>query len=86
MEVVIGDKSLLGIQPDLSVICELSFHTMEDGVRMAKFDLMPDLQVSRVSWNGNEIPFVQESRNHDGSFYLQAPEPLKKGNVYNVTF
>ena len=86
MDVLIGDKNLLGVQPDLAVTCELSFHPMEDGVRMAKFELMPDLQVSRVSWNGNEIPFVQESRNHDGSFYLQTPEPLKKGNSYNVTF
>jgi hypothetical protein len=86
MEVLIGDRNLLGVQPDLAVTCELSFHPIEDGVRMAKFELVPDLQVSRVTWNGSEIPFVQESRNHDGSFYLQAPEPLKKGNVYNVTF
>jgi hypothetical protein len=86
MEVLIGDKNILGIQPDLAVTCELSFHPIEDGVRMAKFDLVPDLQVAHVRWNGSEIPFVQESRNHDGSFYLQAPEPLKKGNVYNVTF
>ncbi len=86
MDVLIGDKNILGIQPDLAVTCELSFHPMEDGVRMAKFDMVPDLQIIRVNWNGTEIPFVQESRNHDGSFYLQAPEPLKKGSTYNVTF
>lgn len=86
MEVLIGDKNLLGVQPDLAVTCEMTFHPMEDGVRMVKLDLVPDLQVTRVNWNGSEIPFVQESRNHDGSFYLQAPEPLKKGNSYKVTF
>ena len=53
---------------------------------MLKFDLVPDLQVSRVAWNGKDIPFVQESRKQDGSFYLQVPEALAKGHTYQVTF
>ena len=53
---------------------------------MVKFDLVPDLQVSRVAWNGKDIPFVQEGRTHDGSFYLQVPEPLVKDHTYEVTF
>ncbi len=53
---------------------------------MAKLELMPDLQISRVVLDGNEIPFVQESRKNDGSFYLQMPAPLEMGRVYNVTF
>ncbi len=29
---------------------------------------------------------MQESRKNDGSFYLQMPEPLEPGRVYNVAF
>jgi hypothetical protein len=53
---------------------------------MVKFDLVPDLQVSRVRWNGDEIPFVQEGRNQDGSFYLEAPETMSKDRTYEVSF
>jgi len=86
MDALIGDKNLLGMQPDLQVTCEMSFRTAQDGVKMVKLDLMPDLQISRVVLDGKEIPFVQESRKNDGSFYLQMPEPLVKGRAYNVTF
>jgi hypothetical protein len=86
MDVLIGDRNLLGIQPDLQVTCEMSFRAVQAGVKMAKLELMPDLQISRVVLNGNEIPFVQESRKNDGSFYLQMPAPLEKGRVYDVTF
>jgi hypothetical protein len=64
----------------------LRFRSLDDGTRMVKFDLVPDLQVSRVAWNGRDIPFIQESRTTDGSFYLQTPEPLVKGHTYQVTF
>jgi len=86
IETVIGNKNALGNQPDLTMTCDLRFHPLKDGVRMVKLDLVPDLQVSRVNWNGNEIPFVQENRSHDGSFYLQLPEALAKGRAYDVTF
>jgi len=53
---------------------------------MMKFNLLPDLQVSRVVWNGKEIAFVQESRKQDGSFYLQMPEALEKDRTYRIAF
>ncbi len=86
IDAVLGSPKIISTDPDLSVTCSLDFHALQDGVRMVKLDLLPDLQVSRVVWNGAEIPFVQESRSHDGSFYLQTPEPLKQGTAYNVTF
>jgi hypothetical protein len=88
LEVLIPDRNALGAQADLAVICALRFHAAEEGVRMVKFDLIPDFQISRVAWPGNgaEIPFVQEDRKHDGSFYLQMPEPLAKGRSYEVSF
>jgi len=86
IEVAIGKQDLLGKEPGIGVTCDLRFHSPDDGVRMVKFDLVPDLQVSRVAWNGKEIAFIQESRKQDGSFYLQMPEPLVKGRSYQVTF
>jgi hypothetical protein len=86
IESVLGSPKIISTEPDLRVTCSLSFHALQDGVRMAKLDLMPDLQISRVTWNGTEIPFVQESRSHDGSFYLQMPEPLTTGRTYEATF
>lgn len=86
IDAVLGSPNIISTQPDLTATCTLSFHTLEDGVRMAKLDLVPDLQVSRVIWNGTEIAFVQESRSHDGSFYLQMPEALTTGRTYEATF
>jgi len=85
-DVLIRNTNSAQEQLDLAITSGLTFHAAEDGVRMAKLDLMPDLQISRVIWDGAEIPFVQENRNHDGSFYLQTPEALSKGRVYDVTF
>ena len=86
MHIFIGNPDVLGREADLRVTCDLRFRSLDDGTRMVKFDLVPDLQVSRAAWNGSEIPFVQESRGKDGSFYLQMPEPLVKGHTYQVTF
>jgi hypothetical protein len=86
IEAGIGNPNAIGNQPDLTVTCDLKFHALQDGVRMLKLDMIADLQVARVTWNGNEIPFVEESRGHDGSFYLQTPEALTKGRTYDVTF
>ncbi len=71
---------------NLSVVCDLRFHAVRDGVRMIKFDLLPDLQVAHMRLDGKEIPFVQESRKQDGSFYVVAPEPLVRGRAYQATF
>jgi len=86
IDAVLGSSSVFTTQPDLTVTCEMTFHTIQDAVRMVKLDLMPDLQVSHVIWNGVEIPFVQESRSHDGTFYLQPPEALMKSRTYTAIF
>ena len=70
----------------LSVLCDLRFHPVRDGVRTVKFDLLPDLQVSRLFLDGKEIPFVQENRKQDGSFYVELPNPLVRFQSYQLTF
>ena len=66
--VFIGRANLINDRPELVATCELRFRSLEDGTRMVKFDMMPDLQVSRVTLEGKEIPFIQEGRQQDGSF------------------
>jgi Carboxypeptidase regulatory-like domain len=86
IETIIGKDNAAGKDAPITVTCDLRFHSVADGTRMAKFDLLPDLQVNRVAWNGKEIPFIQEGRKQDGSFYLQMPEALVKGRAYTVSF
>jgi hypothetical protein len=86
MQIAIANPDVLGKEPDLGVTCDLRFRSLDNGTRMVKFDLVPDLEISRVAWNGKDIPFIQENRTRDGSFYLQMPEPLVKGRTYQVTF
>src|SRR5262249_1627523 len=86
MDVWIGRDNLLGKDPGIGVTCTMRFHSLDQDTRMVKFDLLPDLQVQRVSWNGKEIPFIQESRKADGSFSLQMPDPLVRGLPYHITF
>lgn len=69
----------------MAVTCDLRVHPLRDGVRAVKFDLLPDMQVARLAIDGREIPFVQENRNRDGSFYALAPEPLARGQ-HEFTF
>ena len=69
----------------MAVTCNLQFHSLRDGVRAVKFDLLPDMQVARLAIDGREIPFVQENRNRDGSFYALLPEPLARGQ-HEFTF
>lgn len=86
IHVFIGKVDLLGKQPDVGISCDVRVRALDDGIRMVKFDLFPDLQVQRVAWNGKEIAFIQENRKKDGSFYLQMPEALTKDQTYQITF
>jgi len=86
IDIAIRRDNLIGQDSGIAVTCDFEFHALADGIRMVKFDLVPDLQVSRAAWNGKEIPFIQESRKKDGSFYLQMPEPLVQGRAYRIIF
>src|ERR1035438_5060673 len=69
IDVYIRPKDLIGKEHEMAATCDLRFRSLADGTRMVKFNLVPDLQVSRVTRDGKEIPFVQEGRKRDGSFY-----------------
>lgn len=80
------DVSVNGDSLNISAQCALRFRVLREGVRMVRFELLPDLEVSTVTFDGGSIPFVQEARRHDGSFYLQFPEKLPKDGVHEVVF
>jgi len=79
-------ETVIGRNLHLSVVCELRMHALREGVRAVKFDLLPDMQVARLMLDGVEIPFVQESRKQDGSFYVVLPQPIAKASVHQLTF
>jgi hypothetical protein len=80
------DVSVNGQSLHITAQCSLRFHVLREDMRMVRFELLPDLEVSNVTLDGSAIPFVQESRHHDGSFYLQFPEKLPQGGEHEVVF
>jgi hypothetical protein len=79
-------ETAIGHNLHLSVDCEMRLHALRDGVRAVKFQLLPDMQVARLTLDGREIPFLQENHKQDGSFYLVLPQPLMKGRPYQLAF
>jgi hypothetical protein len=63
---------------------ELQFHAVTDGDRVIKFSLLPNLRVERVSNGGQDVPFIQEDRKEDASFYVVMPEPMAKGSAHQL--
>ena len=80
------DVSVSGQSLHITAQCALHFRVLRDGVRMVRLELLPDMEVSSVTFDGGSIPFVQEARHHDGSFYLQFPEKLAGKSQHEVVF
>jgi hypothetical protein len=69
----------------LTAQAELTFTALFDGDRVLGFGLLPNLRVSRMTFGGQDINFIQEQRKRDGSAYVVLPEPLVKGKQYKLT-
>jgi hypothetical protein len=63
---------------------ELQFHAVTDGDRVIKFSLLPNLRVGRVSTGGQDVPFIQEDRKEDASFYVVMPEAMAKNSTHQL--
>jgi aminopeptidase N len=48
------------------------------------FGLLPALRVARVTADSHEIPYIQEDRKQDGSFYVIMPQAMKKDASYKL--
>ena len=77
-------ETVIGKNDHLSATCALRFKALLAGVRVISFGLLPSLRVLRVTYRDREIPFVQESRKADGSFYVIMPEALSEGQSYDI--
>jgi hypothetical protein len=72
-------ETVVGKNDHLGGIAKVDLQAMRDGDRVIHFNLLPNLRVSRVTLADKEIPFIQEDRRHDGSFYVVLPSPAVKG-------
>jgi len=64
----------------------VTFQPLLTGERVLKFDLLPNLRVTRViDDQGQDIYYVQESRKADGSFYAILSKAPEAGKQYSVT-
>jgi hypothetical protein len=77
-------ETVIGKNDHLSSTCVLQLKALLSGVRVIGFGLLPRLRVTRVTYKDKEVPFIQESRKEDGSFYVIMPEGLASGESYSI--
>jgi len=69
----------------LTAAADVSFEARRDGDRVIDFGLLPSLRVSHVATpDSKEVPFIQEGRKEDGSFYAILPQATVKGQAYTL--
>ncbi len=78
-------ETAIGNNDHMSATCEMRLRPRVTGPRVVRFALLPALRVTRASIQGKDIPFVQEGRKEDGSFYVILPSPLEKDEVQQLT-
>ncbi len=77
-------ETIIGKNRHLTAVADVSLRALENGERVISFGLLQTLRVTRVSAGNAEIPYIQESRKEDGSFYVVMPEPVIKGKTYTL--
>lgn len=78
-------ETVIGSNEHLTASCEVALKVLVEGTRVIKFGLLPALRVSAVRLGAQEIPFIQESRTEDGSFYVVLPAGAKAGSEVSLT-
>ena len=64
----------------------VTFQPLIAGERVLKFDLLPNLRVTRVSDDqSQDLYFIQESKKDDGSFYAILPKAPDAGKDASIT-
>ncbi|HUB82348.1 MAG TPA: M1 family aminopeptidase [Bryobacteraceae bacterium] len=63
---------------------DLKFHAVTEGDRVIKFSLVPTLRVEKVTSGGQDVPFIQEDKKEDASFYVVMAEPMAKGSEHEL--
>jgi len=77
------DGTIKGTQ--LSVIDRITFKNLIAGTRVVPFELFGSLRVLRVQDpQGNDIGFIQESKDEDSDFGIILPKPLEAGQTSQI--
>lgn len=82
-------QTVLANNDHLTSIANVTFEPLLAGERVVRFQLLPNLRVTRVTGaDGAEISYIQEGRKADGSFYaiLPAPGEIKKEVTVNIEY
>lgn len=62
-----------------------TFASLVDGLAAVPFSLFPALRVSSVTdADGNELAFIQESKEEDADFWVILPKPLTRGQKFTI--
>jgi Peptidase family M1 domain len=69
----------------LTASAKIKFKAVSQGDRVIKLALIPSLRVSKVESGGKEIPFIQEGRREDASFYVVMPEAMARGSEHELS-
>ncbi len=69
----------IGTNNHLGATALVRLQSLVEGVRVIRFGLLPSLRVSSVRLDNTEIPYIQESKKRDGTFYAVLPQGLKVG-------
>jgi hypothetical protein len=77
-------ETIIGKNRHLTAVADVTVRALESGERVIPFGLLQTLRVTRVSGGNNEIPYIQEGRKEDGSFYVVLPEPAVKDKSYTL--
>jgi hypothetical protein len=78
-------ETIIAKNDHFTALTTLDFQAVTDGDRVIRFDLLPSLRVTRVGAGDMEVPFVQEDRRADGSFYVILPRPMPRGSSHQLT-
>ena len=79
-------ETVLGNNDHLTSVATVTFEPLVAGERVVRFELLPNLRVSRVSGaDSAEISYVQESRKGDGSFYVILTKPAELNKEISLT-
>ncbi len=79
-------ETVIGGNDHLSSVATITFESLVPGERVLKFQLLPNLRVTRVAdAAGKDLYFIQESRKADGSFYAILPAGTETGREYSIT-
>ncbi|MGA8029666.1 MAG: M1 family aminopeptidase [Bryobacteraceae bacterium] len=78
-------ETVIGNNDRLTSIANLSLEPLISGEQVIKFQMLPNLRVTRVADNqGKDLYFIQESRKADGTFYAILPAAMEKDKKYSI--